>query len=270
MPTSIPRERSFDVCTTTDCQVYQGLASASELTDRAVDETAGVYMYYEGSYAEAYYYSSNGGATEDAKNVWNEEVGYLRGKEDPYEAHVASRISGYQWTARFTQSELTAKLRARGIEIGTVRNVYVSEYTPTGNVFALTFVGTSGTKTVYRESCRTLLGLRSMRFTTGGDTASYYINDGKTAVTGIRGVYTISGGGTVAEYGAAAGDTYVITSNGTAKLERDTQNAESFVFTGSGWGHNVGMSQWGAIAMAELGNDFRDILEFYFTGVTIE
>jgi len=266
------RSQGFDVCTTVDCQVYQGLASANELTDRAVDETAGVYMYYNGKYAEAYYYSSNGGATEDAKNVWNDEVGYLRGKSDPYEAHVASRIPGYHWSAVFTGGELAAKLRARGIDVGTVRNVYVSEFTPTGNVYSLTFVGTSGSKTVYRESCRTLLGLRSMRFTVGTDAPSYSVNDGKTAVSGIRGAYLISGTGEVSAYDGGAEDVYVITSGGTAKPESAASGADAgrFTFTGSGWGHNVGMSQWGATAMAELGYGYRDILEFYFTGVTIQ
>jgi stage II sporulation protein D len=252
--------------------VYQGLASANELTDRAVDETAGVYMYYNGKYAEAYYYSSNGGATEDAKNVWNDEVGYLRGKSDPYETHVASRIPGYHWSATFTGGELAAKLRAKGIDVGTVRNVYVSEFTPTGNVYSLTFVGTSGSKTVYRESCRTLLGLRSMRFTVGTDAPSYSVNDGKTAVSGIRGAYLISGAGEVSAYDGVAEDVYVITSGGTAKPESAASGADAgrFTFTGSGWGHNVGMSQWGATAMAELGYGYRDILEFYFTGVTIQ
>ena len=108
-----------------------------------------------------------------------------------------------------------------------------------------------------------------MRFTAtaSGGSASYSINDGKTAVSSLQGVYTISGSGTVEAYGA--GDAYVVTSKGTAKLG-GASGADSFTFTGSGWGHNVGMSQWGATAMAELGHDYQEILEFYFTGVTIE
>ena len=266
------RTQGFDVCTTDDCQVYQGLAAANAVTDRAVDETAGVYMYYNGKYAEAYYYSSNGGASEDAKNVWGNEVGYLKGKADPYEAYVASRISQYNWTITFTKSELAAKLSAKGINIGTVKNVYVSEYTASGNVYALTFVGSSGTRTVTREACRTTLGLRSMRFTVGAaDNNAYYVNGGSQSVTGISGVYTISGSGTVSQYNAGASDTYVITSGGTSKLEKDTTTStDTFTFTGSGWGHNVGMSQWGATAMAEQGYDYRDILQFYYTGVTVQ
>ncbi|HEX3032525.1 MAG TPA: SpoIID/LytB domain-containing protein [Bacillota bacterium] len=41
------------------------------------------------------------------------------------------------------------------------------------------------------------------------------------------------------------------------------------VFKGSGWGHGLGMSQWGARGMAEAGNDYRSILQYYYTGVTI-
>ncbi len=41
-----------------------------------------------------------------------------------------------------------------------------------------------------------------------------------------------------------------------------------FVFTGSGWGHNIGMSQFGAYAMAEYyDKTYKDILGFYYTGV---
>ena len=269
------RSQGFDVCPTDDCQVYQGTASSNALTDRAVDETAGKYLYYNGKYAEAYYYSCNGGASEDCKNVWGNEVGYLKGKPDPYEASVADRIAKYNWSTTFTKDELAAKLAARDIRIGTIRNVFVSEYTPNGNVYALTFVGSNGNRTVYREQCRTILNLRSMRFTVNGTEGNtYFVNDNATSVTGIQSLFTISGKGEVGQYSGAPSDAYVITSGGTAKLQKDpatvTTNQETFTVTGSGWGHNVGMSQWGATALAEQGYDYQDILQFYYTGVTIE
>ena len=267
------RMQGFDVCATDDCQVYQGLAASSALTDRAVDETAGVYVYYNGSLAETYFYSSNGGAGEDAKNVWGNEVAYLKGKADPYEALVAARVDKYDWSTTYTKSELAARLAAYGYNIGTVNNVYVSEYTPNGNVYALTFVGSSGTRTVYRETCRTILNLRSLRFHIGdADANAYYVNGGSSALSGFRGVYTISGGGTVSQYGGSASDAYVVTSSGVAKLQRETTaaaNQDTFTISGSGWGHSVGMSQWGAVAMAEQGMGYRDILQFYYTGVEV-
>lgn len=49
-----------------------------------------------------------------------------------------------------------------------------------------------------------------------------------------------------------------------------SKQAEGFVFSGSGWGHNCGMSQWGAYSMAQVyGYNFEDIIRFYFTGAYI-
>ena len=43
----------------------------------------------------------------------------------------------------------------------------------------------------------------------------------------------------------------------------------TFIVTGRGWGHNVGMSQWGANAMAKQGFDYEDIITFYYPGVKV-
>jgi len=46
-------------------------------------------------------------------------------------------------------------------------------------------------------------------------------------------------------------------------------NRPDFVFTGSGYGHGVGLPQWSAYNMALQGFDFNKILTFFYTGVTI-
>ncbi|HTO01783.1 MAG TPA: SpoIID/LytB domain-containing protein [Microthrixaceae bacterium] len=43
----------------------------------------------------------------------------------------------------------------------------------------------------------------------------------------------------------------------------------SYKFSGSGWGHAVGMSQWGARGMAASGKSSAEILKHYYTGVTV-
>ena len=42
------------------------------------------------------------------------------------------------------------------------------------------------------------------------------------------------------------------------------------VFSGYGSGHGLGLSQWGAKALAEKGSSYKDILFHYYTGVTLE
>ena len=49
-----------------------------------------------------------------------------------------------------------------------------------------------------------------------------------------------------------------------------SESAGGFTFTGGGWGHNLGMSQYGAYAMASAyGFTFDQILNFYYTGVEL-
>lgn len=267
------KNSGFDVCNTTDCQVYQGTAASNATTDAAVEQTRGEYLFYNGEpVLNAVYYSCNGGASEDSKNVWGSEVGYLKGKEDPYEASVVSRIYGYNWSATYSGAELGEKLQARGYNIGTVTNVYVSEFTPTGNVYALTFVGTGGSKTLYRESCRTTLGLKSMRFKVegGSGSGSIAINNAGSTLPSLSGAYAITGSGSVLKLDDT--NPYVITSGGVSALTQSgggTGTKGQFTFVGSGSGHNVGLSQWGSVAMAQQGYSYRDILQFYYTGVTV-
>jgi stage II sporulation protein D len=47
-------------------------------------------------------------------------------------------------------------------------------------------------------------------------------------------------------------------------------DAPDFEFAGTGWGHGVGMPQWGARNMAEAGKNFKEILTYYYTGVRVE
>lgn len=48
-----------------------------------------------------------------------------------------------------------------------------------------------------------------------------------------------------------------------------TATGASFTFTGSGWGHGVGMSQWGARGLAEAGRSHTQILTNYYRGATV-
>ena len=287
--------RNFDVCSTTDCQVYRGAAASTSASDAAVDETKGLMLYYDGKLVEAYYYSSNGGASENSENVWSAALPYLRGKVDPYEATIS--IPSYSYEKTYTAAELTALLQKKGYSIGTVASVQPT-YTALGNIYSIEFTDTEGKSvTVKKESCRLLFSAGSMRFTISADSSSttssqpvtpetggtYYINGQGSQITSFDGLYMISGNGTVSKYNGTD-DIYVITSSGKSALDGSDTDTNSntttssdtsvsgntYVIKGTGSGHNVGMSQYGAYAMAKQGLTFRDILTFYYTGITIQ
>lgn len=71
----------YDLLPTTRSQVYRGLSSEQPLSSRAVEETRGMIATYNGDPINALYTSTCGGRTEDAGNIFNEAVPYLRGRE---------------------------------------------------------------------------------------------------------------------------------------------------------------------------------------------
>lgn len=272
------KSQGFDICNTTHCQVYYGMASANERTAQASAETAELSLWYEGEPAEIFYYSSNGGASEDCKNVWVADRPYLTGVVDPYEGTIADKISGYHWSVTYTASELTELLHKKGYAVGAnVVDLQVTELTPMGNVKRITFTLDNGkTQSFSKDNVRIFLGVKSIRYTISASqtTENVYVVDEGDSLSTLAGAYVLSGDGSVSQI---TEDVYVITSNGVELLSAQSvaeqtgtaENETVFTITGSGYGHNVGMSQWGAYAMAQLGYTFEDILKFYFTGIEI-
>ena len=56
----------------------------------------------------------------------------------------------------------------------------------------------------------------------------------------------------------------------STKVIRIVPKSRGFYFFGRGYGHGVGLCQWGAKAMAERGKDYKKILNFYFPGAKLE
>ena len=79
-------------------------------------------------------------------------------------------------------------------------------------------------------------------------------------------------------------DVWVLTSEGSKPLLQDrvflsgktspiilnTPRGKDGTIEGRGWGHGVGMSQWGAKAMAENGYNYKEILLHYYNNVEIK
>ena len=275
------QSQGFDICNSTCCQVYYGMDAVTANSSRAVEETYGEYAWYNGSLIEAVYSSHDGGATESAVNVWGSNVAYLIGKYDPYEASVASKITNYNWTVTYTAQELTDLLNSKGYTNSGIVDFKVTKTSPTGNAIEITFTDSSGKSwSKIRDDCRTFLGLRSIHYTVSSSTGSAstatggggsYTVDGTGTLSSLDGVYAIGGSGSASKL---TGDVYIIDGSGQVSQAAGgggSGGASSTVFTitGSGWGHNVGMSQWGAYAMAQQGYTYEDILTFYYTGIEV-
>src|SRR6266567_4906184 len=81
--------QGYDLLPTTRSQVYRGLVSENSLSSRAVDETRGMIATFDGEPINALYTSTCGGRTEDAANIFNNAVAYLKGRECAAEGRAA-------------------------------------------------------------------------------------------------------------------------------------------------------------------------------------
>lgn len=272
----------FDLCNGIDCQVYNGTSGASENSNKAVDDTIGEYIDYNGKIATGFFYSSNGGASENSENVWTEKIDYLVGKIDPYER--TEEINNGIWTITITDDQIEWILEEKGYDLNGVSKMYISEYTDMGNVLTLVIEDKSGVKHEFsKERARTILNsttqgidVKSTRyrinenFDTSQADKNVYINDkafdanGDFSIIGQSGTIQTSGIGSMNVLTASG-----LSQIGETVIEKYSSNG-TYTINGRGWGHSVGMSQYGARHMAQAGYTYKEIIEFYFTGAKVK
>lgn len=271
----------FNLDTTTNSQVYKGVSTETESTLRAADETKGQVLKHDGSIIQSIYCASMGGASANAENVWGGSYPYLVSVTDPYEN--PDEATHYSWTVTLSAEEIKTCLENAGVNIGDIISLEIVNQDSAGYVTELLFTGTEGSHTVKRSSCRTVFGgkLHSQRYTlTGGvnNQASlntlipcYISSDGiADAINGS--VFQINTDNKKIK--SLSSISFIKPSYSASAPAEPTSVAASddgdFVFNGNGWGHGVGMSQWGAKAMADKGYTYEDILTFYYTGTYLE
>lgn len=137
----------------------------------------------------------------------------------------------YTWHEEQSQATVSARLRASlNVQVGRILALQTQTYTAGGRVKTLRVLGTAGAQVVAGERLRMALGLNSTFFNVGGVDAN-----GKLV-----------------------------------KEPKADQPPVSFQFAGRGWGHGMGMSQYGARQLALNGYPFQSILTHYYRGVQIE
>lgn len=259
-------EYGFDVCSTIDCQVYGGYGVEKPRSNMAVDETTGTILTYDGKIVTAFFHSNSGGRTENSENIWSISLPYIRGVDDEFSIGAPNSA----WTKIYTPAQIQNILNSNGMSIGSITNIYAEEYSENGRVLSLKIEDSSKEITLLKEKTRALFGyydIKSMCFDLTTDVDLYVqgveadsltkksLN--KVSILSADGVSKTTPGKT---YKVFDGDGYTTTDGVPSQ----------YIFSGKGWGHGLGMSQWGARKMAELGYTYEDILKHYYTGTTIE
>jgi stage II sporulation protein D len=259
-------------------QVYGGKSSEHSRSNQAVAETKGIYALYNNVPIDAVFHSSSGGHTEHSENVWLSSVPYLRGVNDPFDQH--SNNYHYDWKTTATTANIKQRLNLtddqmlldlriseRGVSqaVTNMEAVIFDHQTDSTSIISLkpTFVP-------YPDRFRSFFGvtLKSTKFSITSDaTTSIQLADGSVVETNYLTGYSMMDANGAVQKIKHEIQLPVKLTNGVVYVPTYPQ---SFTFSGDGWGHLLGMSQWGARGMAEQGYTFKDILKHYYTGIDVK
>ena len=286
------RKGSFDVKATVSSQVYRGLESATPRTKEAVNSTRSLVMVHGGRLINAVFHSSSGGVTEPSGEVWRHQLPYLVSVRDHDQSSPVHR-----WQQQFD----AAKLRTAFRETGGLQKLEVLQTSSTGRLRSVRAKGPRGSLVISGRELRQRLGLKStkVRFNwmTGASSRSAVGQDHTPTVlvqhrqlTPSAGVWrdSASGSSNKPASGTPSSRTPLASllpppppppplpggalrapiTPGTAR-HGTARKGMVLTVQGQGYGHGVGMSQWGARGLAEQGADFRQILQHYYRGITI-
>ncbi|MFQ5735368.1 MAG: SpoIID/LytB domain-containing protein [Thermodesulfobacteriota bacterium] len=145
-------------------QVYSGAAAEDGAARKAVGDTAGEILAYEGAPALTVYHSNAGGRTEAARDVWQSDYPYLRSVRSPYD-EAAPRFT---WEYSIEGGALGKKLSGAGFDMARPASIEPAMVTPAGRVKSLIIRDSDGGRVFLTgEILRRVLGysvLRSTRF----------------------------------------------------------------------------------------------------------
>jgi stage II sporulation protein D len=230
--------RAFDMYATVQDQVYGGVDAEKPQADSAIMTTADVVVIYAGRPISTPYHSTCGGSTAAVSEVWYSQP------DEPYLRPVSDRIPGsdhfycdpsprFTWVQNFDAPSLRA-----------VMEKYLAAYTnaPKAGVGRINDIKEQGRTPSGRVAALTVQ-TDSGTYTLRGNDIRFVLRDPK---------------------GAILNSTFFSFTKETSGGEVSSLNVN-----GRGYGHGIGMCQWGAIGRARAGQNYRTILETYYTGTTI-
>ncbi|PWJ37652.1 stage II sporulation protein D [Fibrobacter succinogenes subsp. elongatus] len=157
--------QGFDVYADTRDQVYKGLHSATALTDKAVRETDGVVMTYNGEFITAYYHSTCGGETEGVVTWGRPDHPYLKNKPDlrPDGTPWCRESSYSEWTREFTEDELrdlfqinAKEAKANVPSFSSIKSMHIQDTLKSGRIHTLVIETNNGSFTAKADKIRWL------------------------------------------------------------------------------------------------------------------
>ena len=233
----------FDICATDQCQVFSGADVVREafLGDRwaaAVEATEGKAVTYGGEPILARYHSTSGGQTFANEDIFPSDGSfpYLQ----PVESVTEEGSPLYRWNVRFRLRRLDRILRRSDLyDRGRLRQVVTVPSAEGLHFPDVLLKGRKGVERISAEQFRVAVRVLAPQMFPNRYPSTAPTSSGRLPET-------------------LPSNRIAIATTGGA-----------VVVTGRGWGHGVGMSQWGAEGLARRGAGAQEILSHYYTGTEI-
>ena len=223
-------------------QVYHA-SSTYEVTDQAVRDTEGIVITKDGALIDCYYYSTSPGYSENLE-VWDaRSPEYLQAenhtkektidlsKKKAFHAFINREPDSYDVKSPYYRWSATISADiGMDAEFGKLEKITVNDRSASGYVLSLTVTFEHGERTYGKEN--------EIRFALGKYVKSVTLSDGSTR--------SVPG------------------SVPSACFEVISQKDGVIELKGGGFGHGIGMSQYGADAMGSEGKSWQEIIAFYY------
>jgi len=215
---------SYDIENSTSHQVYN--ETDCEKIENAVKETEGEILTYKGNIVQVFFHANCGGKTAKAEDVWGGYYPHISSVDDPY----CSSSPYYSWEKSFSKDKLSRILKEAS---------YQAKFSKIFSILPIQGISIESRDDTGRVTILKLIGKNGKIVSLTGHEFRMMVNQGRKVFF----------------------DSPDIIPSTKFNVKKD---GDYFIFTGEGYGHGVGMCQWGARKMAEEGFNYREILKYYF------
>jgi SpoIID/LytB domain protein len=228
------KHQGFNFCSSVHCQAYKGVGVETELTNQAVDDTAGLVAVLDNQPVDIFYANNCGGCTRDGVvdsltlnfNFYPSPLEleeWLKGEPDVFCNLEATRLANFRWKRLYAQEQLQAMLDKFNIDIGEPMKVIPQTRARSGHLISIKIQGT--------EANQIIEGENNIRKTLGNLLSSAFKIE--------------------------------------TRFNQEGHPVE-YIFYGGGFGHGRGLCQVGMKGMALGGYDYLKILEHYYPETKIK
>jgi len=255
----------FDVCANSGDQLYGGYDVENVRTNKAIDETEGQIIIYNDKPIMAFYHADSGGRTEACKDVFSIDLPYLQSVDEIFYENSPHS----EWKEILSLKDISNCVNSAIQNIGEIRQISVLERSQTGRVTKLLLKGSISEVVLEKGQIRSVLGLKSNLFDIlEEETFSLVAVSGENVKKSIqlndKNIITSQG-----QSPFSGREAFLLAAETSKSIKYDGPDG-IYTFQGRGYGHGVGMSQWGAKTMAEKGYNYVDILLHYYKNTQIK